>query len=43
MKRIIPIISPRHVPPDIPYDETPYPNPNTTRFDYPRKEPPKYW
>lgn len=39
----MPIISPRHVPDSVPYANTPYPNPNTTKFDYPAKEPAKYW
>lgn len=39
----MPIISPRHVPDSVPYASTPYPDPNTHKFDYPAKEPAKYW
>lgn len=39
----MPIISPRHVPDNVPYASTPYPDPNTHKFDYPAKEPAKYW
>jgi hypothetical protein len=39
----MPILSPRHVPKDVPFEKTPYPNPNTTKFDYPAKELPKIW
>lgn len=42
-----PIISPRHVPSNIPYDKTPYskfdPALTKDKFSYPEKEPPKYW
>lgn len=44
MNRVIfPILSPRHVPGNVSFEDTPYANPNTTKFDYPVKEPPKYW
>lgn len=43
----VPIITPRHVPKDIPYEDTPYSKFNPAlfkeKFAYPAKEPPKYW
>lgn len=43
----IPIISPRHVPPSINYEDTPYskfdPELYKDKFAYPLKEEPKYW
>lgn len=43
----VPIITPRHVPPTIPYSKTPYskfdPALYKEKFAYPAKEPPKYY
>lgn len=43
----VPIITPRHVPREFPYEDTAYSkfNPELYRdkFAYPQKEPPKYW
>lgn len=43
----VPILTPRHVSPNVTYSNTPYalfdPQLYVNKFPYPAKEPPKYW